>query len=252
MRLLLKLTFGILVLSASILVFLVAQRNWRATDLDHTLQLTSADCGEDCWFAIPVGGTMPWRDVQANIEASGGTDMRFRGGTMRLRIPNEDKPNFNIGHVQVLFDDVGNPIQTCFFVNEYTIGDVLTTFGLPERFWFDVTSQRFSFGTSFNQPDFYYITYQMIYPDEIIVVEGTLQVDAETNLPLKSEKQSIPLNAPVNQMCTPGNLDYVSVEHLPHWAGLYKSIEFYEAYPPPTKVDGEPIDDPSLLNEPLR
>lgn len=248
MRLLLKLTLGILALSAGILVLLIGQRYWRATDLDRTLQLSEADCGQDCWFAIPVGDVMNWRDVQTNIEASGGADMRFRGGTMRLRIPQPDNPTFNLGHVQVLFNDEGNPVQTCFFVNDYTIGDVLTTFGTPQYFWVDVTSQRFSFTTGLNQPNFYYITYQMIYSNEIIVVEGTLQIDAETDLPLNNDKQSIPLDAKVAQMCTPGNLDYVTLERLPHWEGLYKSIEFYEAYPPPTSADFEPIDEPPLTN----
>ena len=249
MRLFLKLTLGILVISAGILGLLVSQRYWRSTDLDRTLRLSETACGLDCWFGIPTGEEMNWRDVQANIEAGGGTDMHFRGDTMRLRIPQEDNDAFNIGHVQVIFNDAGDPIQTCFFVNQFTLGDVLTTFGTPEYFWFNVNSQRFSFNRTLNQPEFYYMNYQLIYPNTAIVVDGTMHINAETNYPLNNDKIAIPLDTPVDSMCTPGNLDYVTLQRLPKWQGIYKSIEFYEAFPPPRESDFTPVQSPPTTNQ---
>jgi hypothetical protein len=92
------------------------------------------------------------------------------------------------------------------------------------------------------------MNFQMIYPDQTIVVEGTMKINAQTNHSLLNDKIAIPINTRVNSMCTPGNLDFVTLERLPKWQGIYTSIESYEAFPPPREDDFPPIDAPPLTN----
>lgn len=228
MRLYAKLLIAILFVNGMVLGSLVAQRYFFPTYVEDVLA-TDNSCGLDCWFG--VAEEMNHREIATNISNAGGTDQIFRGSLMRYRLPDPNTGE-NRGTIQVALDDKGNASQVCYFPQDFTLGDIIATFGEPAAFYLDRNRRRQIFSRVDFELEAYVVRFEMIYPDDNLVFQGEMYVSLDT-----IEKVGMSPHTPIDQMCNPGIINYFWLKNLPEWDGFYVDIEDYFASSPPSPSD---------------
>ena len=232
MRLFAKLLFVIFAVNGMVLGGVVAQRYFFPTYVE-TVLATDDGCGLDCWFGVVE--EMNHRDVAVQIDRAGGRDQNFRGSFMRYRLPDPETGE-NRGMIQVALDGNGNVVQVCYFPKDVTVGDIISTFGEPVKFYLDSNSRRQIFSRISLELEAYIVHFEMIYPDRQLVFEGDMHISVED-----LQEQGVSLHASINLMCNPGTIDYFWLDNFPDWEGIYVEMEDYFASPPPTASDGRDV-----------
>lgn len=224
MRFLLKLTVLVAVINGLFVSGIVAQRLFVPSYVEQVL-VTEA-CALDCWFGVEQ--SMHLRDIEMRVVEAGGRDGSIRGSLMRYRIPGEDEDtDRNRGRVQIELDGEGRATQICYFPQDFTLGHIITAFGPPEAFFLDLSQRRLLSSRFSNQLEAYTMAFQMIYPDDNMTAVGSIFIDAR-----EEAEMTLPPEAPIERMCTPGNINFDNIDRLPRWHGLLQNIEIYKAFPP--------------------
>jgi hypothetical protein len=217
MRLLVKCLLVVLMLNTGVVFGAIGERFSTVPPLTKTLASTCDNMR--CWFGVHLEET-PWRDAQASIEGKGGRLIgRYQNGLMRFNLDSA------LGNGQVTFSD-GVARQFCFFTDDFTLGDVLLTFGNPDYFWIDVNTQKMlSYRTG--PSNIVTMQYYLIYQKTELIVTGWLKRDLT--------KPNEPLNfmIPVEQLCQPDmdSLPVSELEWMSDWRGIWYPISKYMINP---------------------
>jgi hypothetical protein len=168
---------------------------------------------------------MGWRQVESNLKAAGANELRFRQSLMRYRLPGQMPDDYN--HIQVMFDETGHAIQTCFFPSDFASSDLIIALGAPDHFYLDAFSRRAVFSRSSTTTLAYRMRYHFIYVESGIVASGNVEINVNTG-----SRPGMPFDAKIDQMCTPGYEDEVAIAGLPTWQGFIHDIDDYTSVGP--------------------
>ncbi len=212
MRLLLKITALILFSQVVVLGGLFV---WRSGATPYLRDLLAVDdqCGDDCWFSVPLDGSLPRRDITTRLTDLGAQGLNLRSSFMRFRLKAADSAP-PLGTVQISLDD-GYARETCFFGRTVTAGDVVAAFGSPTYFWITARSDLVLEAASV-------VYFEMAYRAPDMVFRGNYRVSR------LASRTRFAMDARVEEMCTPIQSGAVGDVFFPppdaEWRGFFARI----------------------------